>query len=74
VLTVREECGLRVFENRELGPRRDEVTREWRNLHYEKLNDLYCSPGYQIEKNEMGRKSSMYGGEEKCILNFGRKT
>jgi hypothetical protein len=26
------------------GPRRDEVTREWRKLHNEELNDLYCSP------------------------------
>ena len=43
-----EEHRLRVFENRVLrrifGPRRNEVTGEWRNLHNEKLNDLYCSP------------------------------
>ena len=26
------------------GPKRDEVTREWRNLHNEELNDLYSSP------------------------------
>jgi len=25
------------------GPRRDEVTGEWRTLHNEKLNNLYCS-------------------------------
>jgi len=30
---------LRIF-----GPRRDEVTREWRRLHNEELNDLYTSP------------------------------
>jgi len=24
--------------------KRDEVTREWRKLHNEELNDLYCSP------------------------------
>jgi DNA repair ATPase RecN len=45
-LTLREECRLRVFENRVLrrkyGPKRDEVTEEWRKL-YEELNDLYCS-------------------------------
>jgi len=39
---------LRVFENRVLrkifGPRRDEVTGEWRRLHNEELNDLYSSP------------------------------
>jgi len=38
---------LRVFENRVLrrifGSKRDEVTREWRKLHNEELNDLYCS-------------------------------
>ena len=38
----------RVFENlvlrRIFGPRRDEVTGEWRRLHNEELNDLYCSP------------------------------
>jgi hypothetical protein len=30
---------LRIF-----GPRRDVVTREWRRLHNEELNDFYCSP------------------------------
>jgi len=47
-LTLREEHRLRVFENRVLrrifGPRRDEVTGEWRKLHNEELNDLYSSP------------------------------
>jgi len=26
------------------GPKRDEVTKEWRKLHNEELNDLYSSP------------------------------
>jgi hypothetical protein len=26
------------------GPKRDEVTGEWRKLHNEELNELYCSP------------------------------
>ena len=59
---------MRVFENRVLrkifGPERDEVTEEWRKLHYEELNDLYCSPNVQIKKNEMDGVCSTYGGEE----------
>ena len=45
-LTLREERRLRVFENRVLRrifePKRAEVTRKWRKLHNEKLNDLCC--------------------------------
>jgi hypothetical protein len=45
--TLREEHRLRMFENRVLrrifGPRRDEVTGEWRKLHNEELHILYCS-------------------------------
>jgi len=47
-LTLREERRLRLFENRVLRavfvPKRDEVTGEWRKLHNEEFNDLYCSP------------------------------
>jgi len=47
-LTLLEEGRLWVFENRVLrrifGPKRDEVTGEWRKLHKEELNDLYSSP------------------------------
>ena len=47
-VTQREERNLRVFKNmvlsRIFGPRRDEVTGEWRRLNNEELNDLYCSP------------------------------
>jgi len=47
-LTLREERRLRVFENRVLrrvfGPKRDEVTGEWRKLHNEELSDLYSFP------------------------------
>ena len=43
LLTLREECRLRMFENKVLrriyGPKR-----EWRKLHNEELNDLYSSP------------------------------
>jgi len=47
VASLREESRLRVFENRVLrvfGPKRDEVTGEWRKLHNEELNDLYSLP------------------------------
>jgi hypothetical protein len=47
-LTLREECRLRVFENKVLrrifGPKRDEVTGEWRRLHNKELYALYSSP------------------------------
>ena len=40
--------GLRMFENwvlrRIFGPKREEVTGEWRKLHNEELNDLNSSP------------------------------
>jgi hypothetical protein len=45
---LREKRRLRVFENRVLrgifGPKKDEVTEEWRELHIEELNGLYSSP------------------------------
>jgi hypothetical protein len=47
-VTLREEHILRVFENRVLrrifGPKRDEVTGEWRKLHGGELHNLYSSP------------------------------
>jgi hypothetical protein len=46
-LTLREDQGLRVFENRVLrkifGPKRDEVTGGLRKLHNEEVRDLYSS-------------------------------
>ena len=68
-LALREEMKLRLFENmvlrRIFGPRRDEVTGEWRRLHNEELNDLYSPTQYcagdKIEKNEMGWACGAYG-------------
>jgi hypothetical protein len=55
-LTFGEECRLRVFENKVLrrifGPKRDEVTGEWRRLHNEELYALYSSPNIiQVTKS-----------------------
>jgi hypothetical protein len=67
---LRKERRPKVLEKRALmiifGPKRDEVTGEWRKPH-EELNVLCCSPtcsGDEIEKNEMGGACSEYGGEE----------
>jgi hypothetical protein len=73
-LTLREENTLRVFENRDLrrifGPKRDEVTGEWRKLHNEEFHILYSSPNIirQIKSRRMrwaGHVVRM--GEEKNV-------
>jgi len=65
-----------VLENsvlrRIFGLNRDEVTGEWRKLHDEEFNDLYCSDD-QIEKNEMVWACSTYEGEERRIQGIGGK-
>jgi len=56
-LTSREERRLRVSENRVLRrmfePKRDEVTREWRKLHNEELNDLYSPNIFRVIKSRI---------------------
>jgi len=56
-LILREERRLRVFENRVLrrmfGPKRDEVTGEWRKLHNEDFKYLYCSANIVRVKNRV---------------------
>ena len=57
-LTLREERRLRVFENRVLrrmyGPKRDDVTGEWRKLRNEEFTDMYSLPNV-IQVIKLGR-------------------
>ena len=80
-LTMREECRLRVFENRVLRrifwPRRDEVTGKWRKLHNEELNDLYSSPNIiLVIKSPIMRCAEHVEcmGRRRCIQGFGEET
>jgi len=67
-LALREELRLR----RIFGSKRDEVTGEWRKLHNEELNDLYCSPNIRVIKSRrmrwaghvarMGERRGVYRG------------
>jgi hypothetical protein len=61
-LTHREECRLRVFENRMLrrifGPKRDEETKGWSILHNKELYDLYSSPNVIRVINSKGLKQT----------------
>jgi hypothetical protein len=74
-LTLREKCTLRVFENKVLrrifGPKRDDVTGEWRRLHNEHYV-LYASPDivWVIQsRRQLGRACSTYG-EKKVHTGF----
>jgi hypothetical protein len=69
-LTLREERRLGVLR-RIFGPKRDEVTGEWRELHNDKLNDLYSTPnivrviksrriGWAGHVSCMGKRRSAY--------------
>jgi hypothetical protein len=53
------------------GPKRDEVTGEWRKLHNEELHDLYSSPYIvrviKIKNNEMGGACSADGRGERRV-------
>jgi hypothetical protein len=72
--TLREDHRLRVFENRVLrrifGPKRDDVTGEWRKLHNEELHNLHSSP--DINRQVKSRRMRWAGhvartGEERKV-------
>jgi len=69
-LTLREEHRLRVFETRVLrrvfGPKRDEVTGEWRKLHNEELRDRYSLPNIVRVVKSRRMRCGTYGGGERC--------
>jgi hypothetical protein len=58
-LTLKEEHRMSMFENRVLrrifGPKRDDVTGDWRKLHNEKFHNLYSS----LNKNRMIKSKRM---------------
>jgi hypothetical protein len=63
-----------VFENRVLrrifGPKRDEVTREWRKLHNEELHNLYSSPNIIRQGKSRGMRWAghvSHVGEERKV-------
>jgi len=69
LLILREGRRLRVFESRVLrrifGAKRDEVTGEWRKLHNEEINDLYCSPNVVRVVKCLGLRGKGNRGVEK---------
>jgi hypothetical protein len=71
---LREERRLKVFEKRVLRrilrPKRDEVTREWRKLHNEELNNMYSPTNFWGDNIEVGGECSMYGRSGKVYTGF----
>jgi hypothetical protein len=71
---LREERRLRVLQYRVLtfGPKRDKVISEWRKLHNEELNDLYCSPiTVRVIKSRMRWAGNVAGmGREEAYTGF----
>jgi hypothetical protein len=60
------------------GPKRDDITVEWRRSHNKELYALYASPSsIWVIKSRIMRWAGHVahgGGEERCIQDFGRET
>jgi hypothetical protein len=76
-LALREECRLSEFKNRVLrrifGPKKDNITGEWRRLHNEELYDLYCSPNiiHVIKSRRMRWAGHVtYMGDRRGVQDF----
>ena len=71
-----------MFENRVLrivfGPKKDDITGEWRKLHSEELSDLCSLPNIVLvvksRRNEMGGACGVYWGGERCAQGSGGET
>jgi hypothetical protein len=57
------------------GPRRDDVTGDWRKLHNKELQNLLSSPDIisQVKANEVGGAYGTHGRGEKSVQGFGGK-
>jgi hypothetical protein len=59
------------------GPKRKDITGNWRKLHYEEVHDLYSSPNiiWVLKSRRIGLAVHMARvGEKKCIQDFDRET
>jgi hypothetical protein len=76
-LTLREEHRVRVLVNKVLrrifGPKRDEMTGEWRKFHNEEHHNLYSSPDIirQIKSRRMGWAGHVARMGEETVQGFG---
>jgi hypothetical protein len=77
---LKEEHRLRVFENRVLrrifGPKRDDVSGEWRKLHNEELHILYSSQislARSVKENKVGGTRDTHGRGEISVQGFSGK-